>query len=394
MPGISEHLDNLTAALDGLAGLTPADLAQVADGDTIERLHRQQARLEASVARATAAFDRSRTWTLDGAKSCAAWVSVRCRIPLSQARRVVRLGRALREMPLVEQAWLGGALAAAHASLLARARQSDLEREAFERDEEMLVEQATSLRYDQWAQAVAYWRQLADEDGCEDEAERRERNRRAHISPGLDGMVFLDAVLTPIGGAIVTETLRRIEREMFDADRAEARQRLGRDPLSGELRRTAAQRRHDALVEMARRAASTPPGSRRPEPLFTVLVGYETFAGRVCELANRTVVTPGSLVPWLSEAWVERVVFDSPDRVLNVGVRRRLFQGATRRAVEVRDRECFHETCDVPASECQADHIEPYGAGGLTTDDNGRPACPFHNRLRHQRGDRQQEPPG
>jgi hypothetical protein len=45
---------------------------------------------------------------------------------------------------------------------------------------------------------------------------------------------------------------------------------------------------------------------------------------------------------------VERIVFDGPSRVTDVGVRRRLFEGATRRVIEVRDRECFHPLCDEP----------------------------------------------
>jgi len=117
-----------------------------------------------------------------------------------------------------------------------------------------------------------------------------------------------------------------------------------------------------------------PAGSRLPEPLFTVLVGYESFAGRICELAKGTVVAPGSLVRWLGDAWVERVVFDGPDRIRNVGVRRRIFTGATCRAVELRDRECVHEYCDQPAEDCEIDHVEPWAAGGLTTEDSGRPA--------------------
>ncbi|MGH9247583.1 MAG: hypothetical protein ACRD29_25395, partial [Acidimicrobiales bacterium] len=39
---------------------------------------------------------------------------------------------------------------------------------------------------------------------------------------------------------------------------------------------------------------------------------------------------------------LERVVFDGPSRVIDVGPHRRLFDVATRRSVEVRDRECFH----------------------------------------------------
>jgi len=78
-------------------------------------------------------------------------------------------------------------------------------------------------------------------------------------------------------------------------------------------------------------------------------------------------------------------VFDGPDRIENVGVRRRIFSGATRRAVEVRDRECFHEFCDIPDDGCQIDHVQPWSTGELTVDDNGRTACGYHNRRRHRR---------
>lgn len=140
-----------------------------------------------------------------------------------------------------------------------------------------------------------------------------------------------------------------------------------------------------SLVEMATRSATAPPGGRRPEPLFSVLVGYESFAGMICELANHTMVTPGTLSRWLNQAWIERVVFEGPSRVIDVGERRRLFAGATRRAVELAGRECFHSTCDVPATDCEVDHVEPWAAGGLTSQANGRPACDFHNRQRHRR---------
>ncbi|CAN5729430.1 hypothetical protein BH20ACT1_BH20ACT1_12820 [soil metagenome] len=116
-----------------------------------------------------------------------------------------------------------------------------------------------------------------------------------------------------------------------------------------------------------------------------MLVGYETLAGRICELANASVVSPGSLVGYLDEAWVERVVFEAPSRVMDVGVTRRLFDGATRRAIQVRDRECFHDLCDERAERCQIDHVEPYSAGGTTIAANGRPACGHHNRARHRR---------
>ncbi|MGH9165560.1 MAG: HNH endonuclease signature motif containing protein, partial [Acidimicrobiales bacterium] len=87
-------------------------------------------------------------------------------------------------------------------------------------------------------------------------------------------------------------------------------------------------------------------------------------------------------------AWVERVVFDGPSRVIDVGETRRLFTGATRRAVLVRDRECFHELCDENAEHCQVDHIQPWSTGGPTTTANGRASCAHHNRERHRRRER------
>ena len=129
---------------------------------------------------------------------------------------------------------------------------------------------------------------------------------------------------------------------------------------------------------------AVPAGARLPEPLFSVLVGYETFGGRICELANRAVVAPADVARWMGEAWVERVVFDGPSRVKDVGVRRRVFAGASRRAVQVRDKECFHEYCEAPAEDCEIDHVVPWAAGGPTTEANGRVACGFHNRERHR----------
>ena len=114
----------------------------------------------------------------------------------------------------------------------------------------------------------------------------------------------------------------------------DAKSRSAAQPKASELGRTA--RSADAMRSsaMAARSAGCPETDKPARPLFTVLVGYDAFA-RTCELANGTVVTPGQLVQYLGEAEVERIVFAGPSRVVDVGVRRRVFTGATRRAVEV-----------------------------------------------------------
>ena len=138
---------------------------------------------------------------------------------------------------------------------------------------------------------------------------------------------------------------------------------------------------------MATRARTAPPGGKRPAPLFTVLVGYETFAGPVLEMHNRTTITPGTATRWLDHAYIERIVFDSPSRVIDVGRRRRFVTGALRRAIEVRDRTCFHPYCDEVPARPEIDHIHEYAKGGDTTQDNVRLGCDFHNEERNRHPD-------
>jgi hypothetical protein len=381
MDGLTGPLGALTTALDALCAEDPQRLC---DREAIKALHRQLARLEAATTRASAAFDAGRDWEDDKARSSASWIATACHLPTSTARRRVRLGRELRLMDVVEKAWLAGDIGEAQVGLLARAR-TPRRAETFTSHEELLVGYARSMGFGSFARVLAYWCYRADPDGSEAEADDDYKSRRLHLSSGFRGTQLLDGVLDPIGGAIVADELARIDKEFFDADWAEAKERVGAGVCAADLWRTPAQRRADALVEMARRSGAVPPGARMPEPLFSVLVDYETMAGRICELASGEAVTPGSLLRYLDAAWIERVVFGSPSRVIDMGVRRRLFTGATRRAVQVRDRECFHEFCETRAADCQIDHVEPYTAGGLTIQDNGRVACDFHNRARHRR---------
>jgi hypothetical protein len=121
-------------------------------------------------------------------------------------------------------------------------------------------------------------------------------------------MFALDASLDPISGTIVATALRRIERQLFRQDWDDAKAVHGDDTRIEHLARTPAQRRADALVELAERAMAAPTGARMPRPLVTVHVGYETFAGRLCELENGTVIAPGHLLPLLPHADVDHVV--------------------------------------------------------------------------------------
>ena len=384
MIGIQE----LTQAIDDLIA---EGVEAHCDSPSIKALVCQHSRLESVVSTAVGAYDTSGEWALDGARTAQAWLARSCRLPKAVARRMVRRSRHLHNLPVVAGAFEEGEITAAHVDAVAAVRRDDTA-EALERDEALLVKQAKRLRFEHFAKAVSYWDQLADPDGTEEAAEARRARRDVYLEPSINGMYLGSITLDPISGSIVGGELGRIEDEFFEADWARAREELGQNPAKDQLWRTPAQRRADALVEMAARSSLVQPEGvhRPPAPLFSVLVDWPTLSGRVCELAEGVVVSPGELVAWLTLADFERAVMEPSGRV-EVAKTRRMFAGATRRAIELRDRECAHPFCDVPGSRCQADHIVPWAQSGRTTQDNGRLLCGFHNRLRNQRPPPQRE---
>jgi uncharacterized protein DUF222/HNH endonuclease len=367
----------LGEVVERLVGLDPHDMADAELSESLVELSRLRSRIEAVEARLTTTWDARKVWLDDDARSGAAWLAERCRIPLQAGRARVRFARRLRFMTPTREALLAGEIDMAHGHRLGRAWARS--RAVFPRDERLLLGHAQSLRYGAFDRVMSYWEQLADPDGTEDDAAAHAAGRSLHLSQTYAGRWVLDGSADAVRGTIVADALTRIEDELFEADWAKAKARLGDAVTVSALARTPAQRRFDALVEMARRAMTTPRDGRAPRPLFTALIDYPATLGRICQLASGTVVTPGELAAWFDGADLERMVFNGASRVLDVGIRQRVFTGATRRAVEARDLFCTGFACEEPPDRCDVDHVQPYAQGGPTVQDNGRLACPVHN---------------
>jgi len=368
---------------EGLKELIETPPSLRCDGETLTFLQRSRSQIDYLISTSGAEFDQWGEWGRDGALSATAWVDTTCHVPKKEVRAQLRRGKALAVLPLVAQAWKDGDIGAAHVDALIRVRRPVTE-EALSRDEEILVDAARTLKFAEFATVVDSWEQYADQDGTDEAAEAKRAQRDVYLYPSPGGYLG-EMRFDTIGGAIVSKELKRLEAELFEADRAEAKERLGRDPRHDELARTAAQRRADAMTEMAvRSAAANVVEGRRPEPLFSVLVDYPTLWGRISKLEDGPVVAPGSLLSWLNTATFERIVF-APGKRAECSVTSRFFTGATRRVIEVRDQQCQHEFCDRPAEECQIDHIVPWSEGGLTDQSNAQVLCGPHNRMRYER---------
>ena len=130
--------------------------------------------------------------------------------------------------------------------------------------------------------------------------------------------------------------------------------------------------------------------SRKPESLGTVAASlYVLTRDDIRRSAATSLPELLRLVP-ISE--IEQAVHEAPDRV-RVSEKVRLFRGAERRAVEIRDRYCTYPGCHVPAEACEVDHIVAYAEGGPTTQENGRLRCEHHHPGRRRSQPWLDEPP-
>lgn len=370
-----ERLEHDTAALSTIDvdTLSDAELHAVTVGS-----QRARDRLAAAAAPVVARWDSRVVWADNGARTAGTRLAVETASAKRTANDVVRRARALQAMPVTLAAAQAGELSIDVVDLLIAAN-TPARRQVFAELEADLIDVLRGQRYRLAARSVRYWCDKADGLlGLDGERAERDRERaRLRASETFEGSVVVTGQLDPVGGAIVTAELDRLIADLAAADAANGSER------------SLAQLRAAAFVEMAKRSAAMPGDARFSRPLFSVVMGDDRFR-EVCELANGTVITPAHLLPFLTDAMFETVLFDGPRTVVSVS-NKRLFTGALRRAIELRDGYCQHPSgCDEPAELCDVDHIIPASQGGPTSQFNGRLECKVHNRNpnRHDHGAR------
>ena len=154
------------------------------------------------------------------------------------------------------------------------------------RDEAMLVAQAARAGLRGLRAGALVLEAAGRPRGADEADEARRATRNVYLESSYAGLWLGQMTLDPISGAIVAGELDRLERQLFDADCAEAKERLGRRPRLDELARTSAQRRADALVEMATPAARRTARGHPPRPPLQRLRRLRDAPGRICELEN------------------------------------------------------------------------------------------------------------
>jgi hypothetical protein len=351
------------------------DLAQALQ----ERLGSCSARAHsalAAVALAAAEFDEINGWGGGGIRSFEHWLAINAGFDLYTGKELLRVGKALRSLPLITDAFSAGRLS------LDKVRQ--ITTIASPATEEMLLEIALGSSGSQLARICSSLRRLANADAPD-------YDRRQLAARGLwteldeEGMMRLVATLPAEDAAVVMAALELITGSKPTPDQTKNEVK---DPAEDGW----AARRADALVAMcehvlARGADDLVRSGATRQVVVHVDVGVLTgdAPDGHCHIEDGAPLSVAAARRISCDAEVLQIT-ERDGLPIDVGRKRRFPPDRLRRALEVRDRFCRFPGCGVPARQCHAHHLESWITGGPTSLDNLVLLCSFHHHRHHDGG--------
>ena len=355
-----------TATSENLDALPAAAL-----GDRVVALCRHADLVQCEIARELLAFERSGGPRADGAPSTIAWLRTRGRRSGGEAAEMVCVARQLPGLPATAEAVHSGEIGFRHASVIAHSAE-ELGVEQLREYEPILVEAARQVDVRDLRYLTRHIRECIDPEGSLRDANRDHEACRVHLSQTLGGVFRLDGVLDAEAGAVLATAL---DRHMH--------------PLPND-RRTAAQRRAAALVDLCLRDLNGEPlplvGGQRPHLHVTVPVetlrGEPGSPGGVLRWAGPVV---GDLVRRLACDSVQtEVTINAAGDPVHIGQPVQTVDARLRRFIAARDRGCRWPRCDRPPEWTDAHHIVFQALGGPSDAENVVLLCRAHHTCVHE----------
>lgn len=357
----------LVTALDCVATDIISDGPVSALADDVVELHKQLARLQGQIARRVAALDMQSAGQIDGHVSTASWLRQSCSTTHEYAYGLLRTARTLRDRPECAKALVNGVISYPHTQVIS-ATLAQLPPDTHDGAEPLLLEAAAQLDPGQLRTVALRLRETINRDDHQRSINRDHNRRRLHISPALDGMFVLDGLLDPEAGAVLLSALQPLAA-----------------PLGPDDKRSPAQRRADALAEIANQVLAVghlpTVASRRPSLNVTISLpslrkdpktagGELDWAGPITAEAARRIGCDAS---------VTRILLGPRSQPLDVGRAHRLVTPAQRKALALRDRGCTRASW-----WCDAHHRISWIDGGETDLGNLQLLCRTHHRWHHE----------
>jgi hypothetical protein len=336
------------------------------DGESLAEAISLRDRLDARIARATAEFDATGWWGIDGSVSTVAWLRAHARMTKRSAQRLRTQAVRMRSLPVCAQAFSEGLLSAGQIDAMV-ARLDDELVELFAAQEAELVPYLIPLTVTGVSRAMGAW--LAR--NRPEPTEAAEPDRSLHLSRTIDDRWALDGWLDAEGGSVVAAALRLATPDRFDIPRHPAAQRA------------------DALVDICRffldHQQNHTGGRHRPHVNVVVELD-DLVAGRGGHVVDGPALDGPTLSRLFCDSTLHRVVMSGRSAVLDYGTATRTIPGPLWNSLVIRDEHCRFPGCDRPSVWCEGHHVLWVTQGGPTELANLVLVCVRHHHLLHQPG--------
>jgi hypothetical protein len=390
--------------------------------DRIREIALERRRLDAEFAAAIKVAEHRQLGALDGHRTINSYLRATLNCSSTVASRLRSQAQAVDEIDGLGEAWLAGRIGDSQITRFAIVNGNCRVRDRLSEFAPILLDHAEHLPYSEWVQCVDRFVAQADEDGAHDARDDAIEHRDAHVTH-VGGMVDITA---HGGEGLTTAELMAIHQRFVEAEyRADVEARRAEFGDTAEqypLRRTAGQRRFDALVTIFQRAAGAEGFGSTGDPLVNVVIDAATWARVLaesglapttsldgqpidpftglarpsdlldelvgsseslndfrCESSSGVTLHPHDVLRAALAGHVRRVVVDGAGVAIDLGRRRRLFEGPAREAARLLVLRCEHPGCELPADLCDVDHADEWTDGGHTDQHNSRIRCGVHN---------------
>ena len=360
-----------TLALVGLPAHRPTARRIGAAGTTLgERLVEVGWRASEShhdLVRLAAEFAGTSEWFGDGSSSAARWIGERLDISVRTAREWIAVGRALRRLPLLDQALERRLLSYAKVRILVRVANQQNERE--------LIDLACSANAGSLGASIAAWSRRHESEGARDERHRESRGLSWRVEPDgqATGTLRLPA---DVAGGVMAVIDAAVMRRRQEADGGTDGEGCAAAPPDHQIEErlaypTLAQQRADALV-----AVLCGGGAQ----LSAEIVLHVRGDGATMD--DGTPVTHQAVMRALPDAWLRALIHDAEGTAVNASGRQRHPTARQKRVVKERDRCCV----DCGGEDLlEYDHVPEYSVSNRTTVDQLALRCAACHRARHMR---------
>src|SRR5215472_15276063 len=339
----------------------------------------QQRTLEAMSARWLGELDRreqqaSAHDSADDCFSCARWLSETLRLTANQAYAQVRTARMLEQLHWTAAAFRRGQISSQHVAVIRRAMEqvpkTCLDPSEVEPALVFAARQMDTFNLDQHWQQMRY---QADQEAALEAEEEQRRQRWLSLRQIPTGNYRIEGVLDAEGGATLKTAIRGI---------------FGRHPAQDD-ERTPAQRRADALVDLARRRldAGDLPERGGEKPHLLLIAELSTLrlqpGSPLAQLDWGPLVTGETARRLADDASITPVLVDDMGKILHVGHGSRSVPRQLRKALNLRDRHCLSPGCTTPPELCSPHHRRHWADGGPTDLSNLELRCDVHHARLH-----------